>query len=112
MSFFTTENYSNSYQPKVSLPESEVKPPKCGSADDKTNIELLNELYNENAKLCKELKKVRKEKKRWKRKYLELRDRKKSIELARIEDGLGLEPILYDKDGESRKFGIRYERRG
>lgn len=56
---------------------------------------IPDKIKNENVKLCKELKKARKEKKRWKKKYIELRDGKKSIELARIEDGLGLKPILY-----------------
>lgn len=129
MAFFTTDNYPNGYQPKVTMPE--VKPPKCGSAEssssaDKANIELLDELYDDNAKLRKKLKKVRKEKTRWKKKYLELYNYVKMMEdttyvttkdpmLERIKLGLGVPPIdqsLYDEDGEPRKFGIRYERRG
>ena len=74
--------YPNGYQPTEAKPEVrlEVNPPKCISAEDgiiaadKTNKELLDELYDENAKLRKKLKKARKEKKRWKRKYLAIRD--------------------------------------
>ena len=56
---------------------SEVKPSKCSSAEgssdvNEANIGLLYELYNENVKLRKKLKKIRKEKKRWKRKYFKL----------------------------------------
>ena len=78
MAFFATDNYPNGYQPKASLSESKVKPPKCISAEDgiiatdKTNTELLDELYNENTKLRKKLKRVRKKKEKWKHKYLEL----------------------------------------
>lgn len=129
MAFFTTDNYPNGYQPEAPMPE--VKSPKCGSdesssAADKANIELLDELYDENAKLRKKLKKVRKEKTRWKKKYLELYNYVKMMEdttyvttkdpmLERIKLGLGVPPIdqsLYDDDSKPKKFGIRYERRG
>lgn len=129
MAFFDPADYPNGYQPEVPMPE--VKLPKCGSAEsssaaDKANIELLDELYDENAKLRKKLKKIRKEKKRWKNKYLELYNYVKMMEdttyvttkdpmWERIKLGLGVPPIdqsLYDEDGEPRKFGIRYERRG
>ena len=111
MAFFATDNYPNGYQPKVPMPE--VKPPKCGSAEsssaaDKSNIELLDELYSENAKLRKKLKKVRKEKKKWKHKYLELynlmetmtsknicenKDSTVDSTMDRIKAGLGIPPL-------------------
>ena len=110
MAFFDTDFYTNGYHPKASISESEVKPPKCISAEDgiiatdKVNIELLDELYNENAKIRKKLKKARKEKKRWKHKYLELYNLVKTMNskniwetedltMDRIKAGLGIPPI-------------------
>ena len=76
-------------------------------------LRIENEkLRIENEELREKLKKTRKDKKRWKKKYLELRDGKKSIELSRIEDGLGIPPIkqpLHDEALKPIKSGIKYE---
>jgi predicted nuclease with TOPRIM domain len=110
MAFFDTDFYTNSYHPKESLSESEVKPPKCISAEDgiiatnKTNTELLDELCNENTKLRKKLKKARKKKEKWKHKYLELYNLVETMNskniwetedstMDRIKAGLGIPPI-------------------
>lgn len=78
MAIFTTDNYPNGYQPEVTMPN--IIPPKSVSAEDGIIVTDKTNIYDENTKLRKKLKKVRKEKKRWKHKYLELRDMEKSIE--------------------------------
>jgi hypothetical protein len=52
-----------------------------------------DELNCENIRLKNELKETKKKKNKWKERYRNLRDGKVSIELSRIEDGLGIEPI-------------------
>ena len=62
----------------------------------KSDYYLIDRIDKRN-KLERKIKKARKEKKRWKKKYLELRDGKESIEMARIRDGFGLNPINKNK---------------
>ena len=56
-------------------------------------IPYPTDLIKENRKLKEKLDKIKKKKNKWKTKYYNLIDGKISIELARIESGLGIEPI-------------------
>lgn len=102
-------NYPNGYHPTEAKPES--KPPKCGSAESDGGIPICRDfLEEENNRLKKKLRKVRKEKKRWKRKYRELyyqlillknyvytQDNvllsDEQLSKLKIEAGLGISPI-------------------